>query len=134
LEKGKSKMITNIENKSEKDLIIRAGLLILTVLQLLMLAALYTRTVPHPPLEVAPFALGPFISASIALAVAALATPIGRLGSSLIVVACLTALVSYGPQKWFDPAIGGIWPAVLVAQCAVIAILTQMVSRIREPR
>ena len=100
----------------------KAGLLILVVLQLLMIAALYTKTTPHPPLTIPLFALGPFISMSIALAATAFYLDEGRLMKGLTVVACLTALVSYGPHKWFDAAIGQIWPAVLLGQLAVLAI------------
>ena len=52
---------------------IRPGLVILGVLHLVMLSALYTETVPHPPLRVAPFALGPFLGATLAVIAAALA-------------------------------------------------------------
>lgn len=102
---------------------LRPALLILGLLQVLMLGALYTKTPPHPPLEVAPFALGPFISASIALAFAAYSARAGKVFNLLSLIACLAALVSYGPHKWFDPAIGSIWPAVLLAQLAVLSIL-----------
>ncbi len=102
---------------------IRPAILTLGILQVLMLGALYTKTPPHPPLEVAPFALGPFISASIAIAFAAYSVKSEKLFRLLSLLACLTALVSYGPHKWFDPAIGGIWPAVLLAQLAVLSIL-----------
>ncbi len=40
----------------------------------------------------------------------------------------LTALVSYGPQKYVDPASPKIWPAVIVAQVAVIIILYLSIS------
>ena len=36
-----------------------------------MLLAMFTRTEPHPPLEVEPFALGPFLAASLAIGAAA---------------------------------------------------------------
>lgn len=122
-------MVGNTRNSGLEGGMLRPGLLILIVLQVLMLAALYTRTPPHPPLEVAPFALGPFISASVALAVAALAMPKSRGGFLVTILACLTALISYGPQKWFDPAIGSIWPAVLLAQLAIIAIVAEVAAR-----
>lgn len=101
----------------------RTGLLILAVLQILMLSSLFTLTEPHPPLRIAPFALAPFISASIALAIAGYMQAPGRLANGLSVAACLTALVSYGPHKWFDAAIGDIWPAVMLAQLSAIAVL-----------
>lgn len=36
-----------------------------------MLLAMFTRTGPHPPLEVEPIALGPFLAASLAIGAAA---------------------------------------------------------------
>ncbi|WP_419910175.1 hypothetical protein [Hoeflea sp.] len=101
-----------------------AALGILAVLQTTMLGALFTETVPHPPLNVAPFALGPFLGSSIAIAIAAimLGSDRGRAGRILSALAALLALISFGPQKWIDPAIGQIWPAVLLGEIAVIVI------------
>jgi len=101
-----------------------AALAVLLTLQVTMLAALLTLTVPHPPLFVAPFALGPFLGAAIALAVAAMVIgPVNtRFGKSLSVLASLAALVSFGPHKWFDPAFSQIWPAVVLAQLAIICL------------
>lgn len=106
-----------------------AGLAVLIVLQLLMLASLYTRTEPHPPIAVPLFALAPFLSASIALAAAAMilepaAHPIGRVAT---VCAAAAALVSFGPQKWIDPSIAQIWPAVLLAQIACVTLLARAI-------
>ena len=103
----------------------RMSLSMLIVLQLTMLFALYTQTPPHPPLTVPPFALGPFLGASLALAVAAmfpqnLDTPGTK---ALGVLAALCALVSFGPQKWLDPAIGQIWPAVLLGEIAAAILI-----------
>ena len=112
----------------------RPCLMILAVLQLLMLGALYTKTPPHPPLEVAIFALAPFISASIALALAACMMTKGKTASLVSLLACLTALVSYGPHKWFGPSIGSIWPAVLLAQVAILAIVFQLFDEFRSKR
>ena len=49
--------------------------------------------------------------------------------------AALLAAVSYGPQKWFDPAFGGIWPAVIVAQAAIVVLVVTVlrgVARLRR--
>lgn len=115
-----------------------AGLTVLIVLQAVMLGALFTGTPPHPPQAVALFALGPFLAASLALAAAAI--PLGgtrtRAGAVCTLVAVLLALVSYGPQKWADGAIGLIWPAVLLAQLAAGLLLflsvRGLVTRIRS--
>ena len=104
------------------------ALSVLIVLQLTMLLALFTQTPPHPPLTVPPFALGPFLGASLALAVAALIPPTMQRPAekALVLLATTAALVSFGPQKWFDPAIAQIWPAVLLGQLAAIALITSI--------
>lgn len=116
---------TGIERETGLDAR-QSALLILSVLQLLMLAALYTGTVPHPPLRVTPFALGPFISASTAIALAAMFSRSSKAGLVMAAIAASTALVSYGPHKWFDPAFGDIWPAVITAQFAIVVIIQDL--------
>lgn len=108
----------------------RQGLAILAILQLLMLAALYSRTEPHPPLAIPLFALAPFLSASIALAVAGLLAP----GRWLSLAACVTALISFGPQKWFDAAFPQIWPAVILAQMAVAMVAFSLFCNRQQTR
>ena len=107
-----------------------AALSTLIVLQVVMLAALFTRTPPHPPLEVLPFAIAPFLSVAISTAVAALvlgptATASGRIMS---LAAGVLGFLSYGPQKWIDPSISRIWPAVLCAQMACAALAYAVLS------
>ena len=94
-----------------------------------MLLAMFTRTEPHPPLEVEPFALGPFLAASLAIGTAAygLAVRGMRFTMAITLLFALTALVSYGPQKYVDPAFPKIWPAVIVAQAAIAVILGRAV-------
>lgn len=108
----------------------RQGLVILAILQVLMLAALYSRTQPHPPLAIPFFALAPFLSASVALAVAALMAP----GRWLALAACITALISFGPHKWFDAAFVQIWPAVILAQFAIVMVGISLFWAVREKR
>jgi len=106
----------------------QAALLALIVLQLVMLAALYAQIPPHPPRVIAPFALGPFLGASLAIAGAAMVLGATRtgLGTVASLFAVATALVSFGPQKWVDPAVGEIWPAVLIAQVAAIGLVADV--------
>jgi hypothetical protein len=103
----------------------QGAIVALVVLTGVMLLSLFSRTVPHPPLEVTPFALGPFLGASLAIGAAALWIGCSRagLGHAVAVVFALTALVSFGPQKYFDPAFSRIWPAVITAQAAIAVIL-----------
>ena len=103
-----------------------AALLVLTGA---MLLAMFTRTEPHPPLEVKPFALGPFLAASLAIGAAAYGLAIRgmQFAMAIALLFALTALVSYGPQKYVDPAFPRIWPAVIVAQLAIGVILCRAV-------
>ena len=103
----------------------------LLVLTGAMQLAMFTRTEPHPPLEVEPFALGPFLAASLATGAAAhgLAIRGARFAMAVALLFALTALASYGPQKYVDPAFPKIWPAVIVAQVAIAVILGRAVCR-----
>ena len=78
-------------------------------------------------------ARGPFLGASLASGAAEfhlsrLGTGAGRM---LAVVFALTALVSFGPQKYFDDAISRIWPTVVTAQGAIIVRKSSARSRSR---
>lgn len=115
---------------------IQAACTVLWVLQIAMLLALYTQTAPHPPLEVRPFALGPFISTSIAIAIAASLLTKDKLtlaGKVLALLAAAFALVSYGPHKYFDPAFSLIWPAVICAQLAILVIVVFSLKHKKTP-
>lgn len=113
-----------------------AAILVLLTITGVMLLALFSRTEPHPPLEVPPFALGPFLGASLAIGVAAfhLLRHGVRFGNTLAVLFAVTALVSFGPQKYFDPQFSRIWPSVITAQIAVIAILAWSIVALRRGR
>ena len=121
-----------MDDRTIGDRHVAAAIVALLVLTSVMLLAMFTRTEPHPPLEVAPFALGPFLAASLAIGSAAcvLVARGARAGIWMALLFALTALVSYGPQKYFDPALPRIWPAVIVAQAAVAAILVRAVCAI----
>lgn len=103
----------------------QAALLVLVVLQLVMLGSLFAQLPPHPPRTIPFFALGPFLGASVAIAAAAMVLGAAGTGAGKVMslVAAAAALISFGPQKWLDPAIGEIWPAVLVAQIAVLVLI-----------
>ena len=113
-----------------------AAIVVLLTLTVVMLAALFSQTAPHPPLEVPPFALGPFLGASLAIGAAAfhLLRQGVRFGGTLAVLFALTALVPFGPQKYFDPEFSRIWPAVITAQIAVIAIFAWSIVTLRRGR
>ncbi len=121
---------------SSADCYSAAAVAILLVLTSVMLLAMFTRTEPHPPFEVTPFALGPFLAASLAMGTAAyvLIARGAQAGIWIALLFALTALVSYGPQKYFDPAFSRIWPAVILAQAAVAAIFVRTVGRMKSGR
>lgn len=105
-----------------------AALSTLIVLQIIMFSTLLAGVAPHPPAATPAFGIGPFIGMSISAAIAALVmnatgSPVGRL---LCMLAALLALVSFGPQKYFDSQIGLIWPAVVSGQIAVATLLFQV--------
>ena len=102
----------------------RASLAALVTTQTVMYAAMLAEVPPHPPFEITLFALGPFLGAAVAIALAALVmgdetTRIGRL---LALAAAVLAALSFGPQKYLDPAFDRIWPAVIVSQIAIVTI------------
>lgn len=108
-----------------------AALATLIILQAIMLSSLYAGIAPHPPAATPLFGIGPFIGASVAAALAAIivgptdSAP-GRLLSGL---AAVMALVSFGPQKYFDGQFALIWPAVLGGQIAVVALFAAVLRR-----
>jgi len=110
---------------------ISAALSVLIILQLVMLGALYARVPPHPPATIPLFAIAPFLAVALATAAAALIVgPVaGRMGRALSLLAALMALLSFGPQKYLDPQFPLIWPAVLAAQVAVIAVFAGVLFR-----
>ena len=110
---------------------ITAALSALIILQLVMLGALYAQVPPHPPATIPLFAIAPFLAVALATAAAALIVgPVaGRTGRALSLLAALMALLSFGPQKYLDPQFPLIWPAVLAAQVAVIAVFAGVLFR-----
>lgn len=112
----------------------RAALAALTILQTVMLAALFADVDPHPPRAIPLFAMAPFLAAALSLAAAALVVGLrsGAVGRGLTALAAAAALLSYGPQKWVDPAIAEIWPAVLFGQIAAVACAVAAIAPRRE--
>lgn len=101
-----------------------AALACLILLQAVMLGSLYAGVAPHPPATTPLFAIGPFLGASLSAAVAALilGPAESRAGRVLAALAALAALVSFGPQKYWDAQFSLIWPAVLAGQVAAGAV------------
>jgi hypothetical protein len=103
----------------------KACLATLIILQLVMLGALFAQSAPHPPATIPLFAIAPFLAVALSAAVAAMMVgPLGtRMGRALCIAAALMALLSYGPQKYFDPQFALIWPAVITGQIASVALI-----------
>ena len=111
-----------------------AALATLILLQLAMLSALYAGIRPHPPVATPLFGIAPFLGASVSVALSAiivqpLTTAIGR---GLSVTAALMALVSFGPQKYFDAQFALIWPAVILGQLAALVIFVRVLASRQE--
>lgn len=106
-----------------------AALATLVILQTIMLGALYAHVPPHPPAATPLFGIAPFLGAAIAAAVAALMIGEGRAGSVLGALAAVMALISFGPQKYFDPQFALIWPAVIAGQIAAATVIYQALPR-----
>ena len=102
-----------------------AALAALIILQVVMLLALYAGVQPHPPATIPLFGIAPFLGATLAITAAALiiGPACGVPGRGLSLLAAATALVSFGPQKYFDAQFPMIWPAVLAGQIAVVIVV-----------
>ena len=111
----------------------KAALATLILLQAIMLSALYADVRPHPPEATPLFGIAPFIGASMSIALAALIVgPLtDRTGRGLSLLAALTALVSFGPQKYLDSQFGLIWPAVILGQVAALVVFARVLASAR---
>lgn len=101
----------------------------LIVLQIVMLGSLFAQIAPHPPALIPISGIGPFLSVSLALAVGALIVgPLnGKTGRALGLLAALLAMVSFGPQKYLDPQLALVWPAVVFGQlCALYVVFANI--------
>ena len=110
-----------------------AALSTLVILQLVMLGALFAGVSPHPPEATPLFGIGPFIGVSLAACVSAMVLhPTGsRAGAVLALLSAVMAAVSFGPQKYLDPQIGLIWPAVVAAQVAIVSLVIVVFRQLR---
>lgn len=112
-----------------------AALATLILLQVIMLSALYAGIPPHPPEATPLFGIAPFLGASVSVAVSAIILqPLSNgTGRALTVLAAVAALVSFGPQKYFDAQFGLIWPAVILGQLSALVLFAR-VFRAISPR
>lgn len=112
-----------------------AALTSLIVVQVIMLLALYARVEPHPPAVTPLFGIAPFLGVALATAMAALiiGPTRSKSGRGLSLLAAAMALVSFGPQKYFDAQFAMIWPAVIAGQVAA-AVAIYNALRTHPPR
>ncbi|MCB1419488.1 MAG: hypothetical protein KDJ74_11000 [Notoacmeibacter sp.] len=117
--------MTDPKNKTPATI----ALTVLAIIQAVMLSTMLVQVAPHPPFVIPLFAMGPFLGASLALCAAAIMAGAeqGRAGKVLSGLAVLAALISFGPQKYFDAAFPQIWPAVVTAQLACMVIAMRVV-------
>jgi len=110
-----------------------AALAVLIILQAVMLGALYAGISPHPPAATPLFGIAPLLGASMAAAMAAIVVGSSstRPGRILGLLAALLALISFGPQKYFDAQFGLIWPAVISGQLACLTLLWTTLRPVR---
>lgn len=113
----------------ESNSAIRAALGVLIVLQLVMLGSLYAHVAPHPPSATSLFGIAPFLAMALSAAIAAMMMIHTSVGRFLSVLAALAAVVSFGPQKYFDAQFALIWPAVITGQLAIVTVLAFVFKR-----
>ena len=101
----------------------------LIFLQIVMLAALFARTEPHPPPH-----LAPFIGAGIAVGVFAIPLVWNRLvlGFAAAILFGLFSLMSYGPHKLLVEAAMQILPAVIVGFALTCVLIVVSIVEIRR--
>ncbi len=114
-------------------LIIETACTMLVVVQGVMLASLYFGVEPHPPRAIPLFAMPPFLAVSIGTALCAIRLSQTRAGHIFAGLTAGFALLSFGPQKYVDPAFPEIWIAVVASQMAVLGILYAVLIRRKTP-
>ena len=119
---------------TQSDRYTHAALATLILLQVIMLSALYAGIRPHPPVATPLFGIAPFLGASVSIALSAIIVQplFSTAGQALSVLAALMALVSFGPQKYFDAQFGLIWPAVILGELAALVIFVLVLRAIRQ--
>jgi len=113
---------------------VKPSLTMLIALQLTMIFSLFFKVPPHPPIAIPISGIGPLIGVSVGVALMAILIDPAkdRVARILSVVAVALALISYGPQKYIDPQFPLIWPAVIAAQMASLAILAGIFYKRQE--
>jgi hypothetical protein len=101
----------------------------LIVLKGLLLGSLWAQVQPHPPARV-----GPFIAASLSLAVVSI--PLvwwrNKVGYITSVIVGIFGLVSFGPHKFFAESAGQIFPAIIIGTVFSVVLIITTISSWRK--
>jgi hypothetical protein len=98
----------------------------LIILKAVLLGSLWFQIQPHPPARV-----GPFIAASLSLAVVSILLVWWRnkIGYTTSIIVGLLGLISFGPHKFFSESGGQIFPAIIVGTLlSVVLIIASLAS------
>ena len=97
----------------------------LIVLKCVLLGSLWAQVQPHPPARV-----GPFIAASLSLAVVSI--PLvwwrNKIGYITSVIVGILGLVSFGPHKFFAESAGQIFPAIVIGTVFSVVLIITTIS------
>ena len=98
----------------------------LILLKAVLLGSLWAQVQPHPPARV-----GPFIAASLSLAIASI--PLvwwrNKIGYTSSILVGLLGLISFGPHKFFSESADQIFPAIIVGTVlSVVLIISSLAS------
>ena len=101
----------------------------LIVLKGVLLGSLWAQVQPHPPARV-----GPFIAASLSLAVVSI--PLvwwrNKIGYITSVIVGILGLVSFGPHKFFAESAGQIFPAIVIGTVFSVVLIITTISSWRK--
>ncbi len=104
----------------------------LILLKAVLLGSLWSQVQPHPPAKV-----GPFIAASLSLAVVSI--PLvwwrNKIGYTTSIIVGLLGLVSFSPLKFFyDESAGQVIPAIIVGTVLSVALIISSVASWRKTK
>ena len=101
----------------------------LIVLKCVLLGSLWAQVQPHPPARV-----GPFIAATLSLAIVSL--PLvwwrNKIGYIISIIVGVLGLVSFGPHKFFTESAGQIFPAIIVGTVLSVVLVIASITGLRK--
>jgi len=122
---GSAREAEDMEKPSWNIQIAVSSLAGLVLLYAVLLGALWTQVQPHPPARV-----GPFISASLCLAVVSI--PLvwwrNKIGYTTSIIVGLFGLPSFGPHKFFTESASQTFPAIIVGTVLSVALIISSVA------